>query len=320
MIHARDAASVAAELRARFDAGGLDVPEPGQGETATRWAALADLGRQDLTLARLAEGHTDAVSILRQADREVRAGTLYGVWAARSGGTGAVLRDGLLSGAVRFCSGAHSLDRALVVAAVDDGSTALVDVDLTDDRVHRRPDTWQPLGMDASDSPDVDFGGVPVESTAIVGPPGFYVDRLGFWWGGGGVAAVWHGGAAGIVERTTRLLRGGKELDEHQLAHFGALHTFLAATDALLRETADKIDAAPGGDASLPVLLCRASAEHTAREVVDRIPRITGPTAFARDRAFAQALADLQLYIRQHHAERDLAALGRKAIERGDGG
>jgi hypothetical protein len=34
---------------------------------------------------------------------------LSGVWAARSGGTGAMLGDGVLSGTVRFCSGAEAV-------------------------------------------------------------------------------------------------------------------------------------------------------------------------------------------------------------------
>ncbi|MGQ0837499.1 acyl-CoA dehydrogenase family protein [Actinokineospora sp.] len=317
MDQPRDAASVALQLRDLFEAGGLDLPDPGLGRTRARWAALADLGRGDLALARLAEGHTDAVSILREAGREGRRGVLYGVWAARSGGTGAVLHDGLLSGSVRFCSGAHSLDRALVVASTEDDRALLLDVDLDDRRVQRHPHTWQPLGMDASDSPDVVFAAVPVDAADVVGPPGFYTGRPGFPWGGGGVAAVWHGGAAGIVARTAALLRAGKEPDEHQLAHFGALHTALAATGALLRETAEGIDADPAADVAQRIRLCRSSAEDTAREVVDRVPRITGPTPLARDRSFAQALADLQLYVRQHHAERDLAALGRCALDHG---
>lgn len=315
MAELRNAASTLRQLRELFDCGDLDLPDPGVGKTAERWDALADLGRRDLALARLTEGHTDAVSILHQAGHPVRRDALYGVWAARSGGTGAVLHGGRLTGTVRFCSGAHGLDRALVVA-VNGDHTLLVEVDLTDPRIERRADTWQPLGMDASDSPDVVFAGIPVADADIVGEPDFYADRPGFWWGGGGVAAVWHGGAAGVLSRTIELLHAGKEPDEHQLAHLGALHTALAASGALLLSTADGIDTDPKADASLPVWLCRASAEEAARQVVDRVPRITGPTALSRDRAFAQSLADLQLYVRQHHAERDLATLGRRIFDR----
>ncbi|WIX76501.1 acyl-CoA dehydrogenase family protein [Amycolatopsis carbonis] len=297
---------VAAELRALAAGGALELPLPGHGGLARRWAALAALGRRDLALARLAEGHTDAVAILAEAGRKPEPGARYGVWAAKSGGTGAVLDGDRLTGTVRFCSGLTTLDRALVAA-----QDRLVEVDLSAPGVTRRPEAWQALGMDASDSGDVEFADVPVEPEALVGPPGWYLERPGFVFGGTGVAAVWLGGAAGIVDVVREVLAA--KADEHQLAHFGALHAALASADALLTATAATLE-----DAADPALLndtCRASVEHTVREVLDRAPRITGPAPMCRDRRFAQRLADLQVFVRQHHGERDLAALGRRVVE-----
>ena len=39
---------------------------PGEGETLTRWTALASVGAVDVTLGRLAEAHADAVAILHE--------------------------------------------------------------------------------------------------------------------------------------------------------------------------------------------------------------------------------------------------------------
>lgn len=272
---------------------------PGRGDTVGRWRALAAWGRADLVLARLAEGHTDALAILAEAGGGPVPGALYGVWAARSGGTGARLRDGAVHGVVRFCSGAHRLDRALVVAG-----DRIVDIDVRDPRVTPVEGTWNPAGMQDSDSVDVEFTGVPAPVT--VGPPGFYTDRPGFWWGGGGVAAVWLGGAAGIVDD----VRAGVDDDPHRLAHLGALHTSVAATDALLARTAADIDADPDADHTTAVWTARAAAEHTARTVGDLAPRLAGATVLARHDRLGARLADLGVYVRQHHAERDLAALG----------
>jgi alkylation response protein AidB-like acyl-CoA dehydrogenase len=308
----RTARSTAEGLRDLADSGCLELPDPGTGRTAERWRVLTELGRTDLALARLAEGHTDATSILRQAGLEPQPEALYGVWAARSAGTGAVLRDGRLSGTVRFCSGAHSLDRALVVALSDNGESSMFDLPLDHAGIVRVAGTWQAVGMDASDSPDVIFEDVGVSNR--IGAAGFYTSRPGFWWGGGGVAAVWYGGSLGLVERTTEYLRSGKGADEHQLAHLGELRTSLAATEGLLRLTAAAIDAEPAADLMTQIWLLRASAEQTARAVADRVPRIVGPTPLSRDRGFAQLFADLQVYARQHHAERDYAALGRRFL------
>ncbi|AHH97943.1 PIG-L family deacetylase [Kutzneria albida] len=301
-------------LRAKLAEGALDLPLPGSGATRRRWSELARLGRTDLPLARVAEGHCDAVAILAEADRKSVPGALYGVWAARSGGTGAVLRGDRLTGTVRFCSGAHGIDRALVVALDEQRRSVLVEVDLREDRVRPVEGTWQALGMADSDSPDVVLDEVPVHADQIVGEPGFYLERPGFWLGGGGVAAVWLGGAAGVVDS---VLAGLRAPDEHQLAHLGALHTALRSTQALLDQAAEIVDDDPRGDHRVLVWTCRAAAERAAWEVLDRVPRITGPTPLCRDAGFAQRLADLQVYVRQHHAERDLAALG-GAVVRGE--
>lgn len=312
-LEPRTARSVAAGLRELADSGRLELPDPGSGSTADRWWSLTELGRTDLALARLAEGHTDATSILRQAGREPVPGATYGVWAARSGGTGARFGDGRLSGTVRFCSGAHSLDRALVVALSETGESSTWDVPLDQPGIVRVAETWQAVGMDASDSPDVIFEDVAVDNQ--IGPPGFYTARPGFWWGGGGVAAVWYGGSLGVVERATDYLCAGKGADDHQVAHLGELRTALAATEGLLQLTAAAIDADPDADLMTRIWLLRASAEQTARAVADRVPRIVGPTLLSRDRGFAQQFADLQVYVRQHHAERDYAALGRRFLD-----
>jgi hypothetical protein len=225
------------------------------------------------------------------------------VWAARSGGTAAALRDGAVHGTVRFCSGAHTLDRALVVTP-----EGVVEVDLHDPRVQPVAGSWRPAGMQDSDSVDVVFDGAP--AAAVVGPPGFYTGRPGFWWGGGGVAAVWLGGAAGVVDDVR-----AHATDAHGLAHLGALHSALAGTDALLARTAAAIDADPAADHSTAVWTARASAEHTARTVLDLAPRLAGATVLSRHDRLGARLADLGVYIRQHHAERDLAALGARLLE-----
>jgi len=45
------------------------------------------------------------------------------------------------------------------------------------------------------------------------------------------------------------------------------------------------------------------------------VGRAGGTTPLTFDRAHARRAADLVVYLRQHHAERDLAALGREALE-----
>jgi alkylation response protein AidB-like acyl-CoA dehydrogenase len=313
--------SVAAQLHHMLAVGELDLPVPAGGATARRWAALAGWGRRGLSLARLAEGHVDAVAILAEAGRAPVPGALYGVWASRSGGAAVrVEQQGearVLRGTMRFCSGARIVDRALVAVDLSGGQPAtrlLLDVDVTGPGVHAVPGSWRTSAMQAADTLDVTFDEVPTSGDDQVGAPGWYVARPGFALGGAGVAAVWWGGAAGLVDRAVEHVRPGA--DPHVLAHVGELHAALAAAEALLARTAAELDANPGADNTLPVATLRATVERTVREAVDRVPRVVGPAPLSRDAGLARALADLLLYVRQHHGERDHAALGEQVVRR----
>ena len=208
---------------------------------------------------------------MAQAGGAPRAGALYGVWAPRSGGTGAHLveaGDGaVLSGTVRFRPGARTLDRALVVALGRSG-WRLVDLPLDAEGIRRVLESWHAVGMAASDSND---GRVPPgarAARALARGPGFYPDRPGLWWGGGGVVAVWLGGAAGVLDDVHAVLRG-TEPDPHQRAQLGELHTALALADALLVRTAALIDAESGLAHRTPLHAARAALERCCRMVLD---------------------------------------------------
>jgi hypothetical protein len=307
----RTSALVGAELRHLVESGALDLPLPGVGRTHHRWAALAALGRCDLALAKLAEGHLDAVAILAEAGRVAVPGARYGVWADGTGVQVVAANGDLhLRGTARFCVGANTLDHALVLAAAPDGPSRLVDIALADTRIHRDPDSRPAIGLDATDGVDVRFDDLPLTHDVLVGAPGWYLTRPGWVLGSGGAAAVWLGGAAGVLDTVLTVLRGVAAVDEHQLAHIGSLYTALRAADTLLADTARIVDTRPELDPTILVRGARSGVERAVREVLDRAPRITGPTPLSRDLRFAQRLADLQLYVRQHQAERDLAALG----------
>jgi hypothetical protein len=48
-----------------------------------------------------------------------------------------------------------------------------------------------------------------------------------------------------------------------------------------------------------------------------RVGRALGAGPLAHDEAHGRRVADLTVYLRQHHAERDLAQLGAEVVERG---
>lgn len=289
-----------------------------------RWQLLSALGRTDLVLARLLEGHLDALAILAEAGRSAVPVALYGVWASASGGTGLTLqhREGYdyLAGLMRFCSGAPLLDRALTTARDEAGALYLFDIAVRDPRLRSIPGSWPALGMDASASLDVVVDDLPVDADAEVGPAGFYLERTGLHLGGIGVAAVWLGGLQGLLDATLRVL-ADRTPDEHGLAHLGAVSHAVESAAATLVGAAGQLAQAPAhpvtGLCDVPAcdlariaLICRSSVEAAVDVGTRRLPRVVGAVALGRDADFAHRLADLEVFVRQHHAERDLARLG----------
>jgi alkylation response protein AidB-like acyl-CoA dehydrogenase len=305
--------------RAALDAGLLDLPLPGRGATAERFAALADLGGADLDLARLAEAHVDAVAIRADLGAAGPADGLWGVWAANPPADPLLASrsdDGWrLDGTKPWCSGAGCCDRALVTARTDDGYR-LFAVDLADPRATAVDGTWPAAAMQGSDSRSVRFDGAPA---AAVGGPQEYLQRPGFWHGAVGVAAVWWGGAREIGRALARA-DDRRPLGPHALAHAGAVDAALTAAGAVLAAAARSFDADPAdgdGTARLTAARARAVVERSAVEVVERAGRALGAAPLALDAAHGRRVADLLLYLRQSHAEADLEELGRAGLDAG---
>jgi len=284
-------------------------------------SALATLGSVDLTTARTVEPHWDAVAVLEQAAVPAPEGATWGVYAASPPGTRlSAGRDegGLwrLSGAKPWCSLADRVSHALVTAEPDDGPAGLFAVDLGDTGVSVDPGAWVPRGLREVTTSTVTFDAVPASP---VGAAGWYLDRPGFAWGGIGVAAVWFGGAAAVAGALWAAAQT-RPPDQVALMHLGAADVSLHATLLALRDAAGAIDAgrADGTAGRLLASRVRAQAAACAEQVLTTVGHALGPAPLAMDAAHAARVADLTLYVRQHHAERDLAALGRLVAPDGE--
>ena len=303
-------------LEQLVDAGLDKLALPAKGRTLERWQSLAAIAAHDLSLVKLFEGHTDALAILQELNADLSSldgpiHRMWGTWCAEPPDARLEMVAGnnasavTLRGTKAWCSGAHAVTHAVVSCWDADSQPRLAAVALNQPGVTLTDEGWHAVGMASTKSVDVRFDG----AIAIpVGSPGEYVDRPGFWQGGAGIAACWYGGAEGIAEMTRQ--RCGPKPDFHRLAHLGAIDVALAGAAAVLRETADWIDAHPTESAQLHATRSRLVCERAATEVVFHAGRALGAAPLCRDARFAQAMADLPVFIRQSHAERDLAALG----------
>lgn len=301
------------------------LPLPGEGHTLERWQALAAVARFDLSLAKLYEGHTDALAILAEIDQDGMAlpGGAWGVWAAEAPGGRTLIHAGdgatvRLRGAKHWCSGALTGDHALLTAWEGDSALPqLVAVDLDQPGIAIDAGRWQAIGMGGSQSVNVAFDDA---MGRRVGRPGDYLRRPGFWHGGAGIAACWYGGALGIASALKTALQGAPHslAADHRLASLGKTDLALAETAAVLRQAAAWIDEHPLLDAGQVALTARLSAERCAKLVIDEVGKALGASPFCLDEKFARATADLPVFIRQSHGERDFAALGERALQRED--
>jgi alkylation response protein AidB-like acyl-CoA dehydrogenase len=286
--------------------------------------ALQALGATDLTVARVVEPHLDALLIRREAGLPSTAGR-YGVFAAEA--PGRVLQAGqqdggwLLDGIKPWCSLAALLDRALVTAHTP-GGRRLFDVDLHHPGVDASASDWVARGLSTVTTSDVTFTAVPAQP---VGADNWYLQRPGFAWGGIRVAACWAGGARALIGTLRAFLGARPQLDPLRLANLGAADVAGWSAERALDHAGAVIASgdARGGAAVLLAARTRAVVAGAAETVLREVGHALGPAALGFDATHARRVADLTIYVRQHHAERDLAALGELVVAEapdGEGG
>jgi alkylation response protein AidB-like acyl-CoA dehydrogenase len=313
-----------AELLCRLVDAGLDrLPLPGGGATMARWRVLAAVAAHNLSLAKLYEAHTDALAILAEAGfDEVPRYSIWGVWCAESPGTQLSARrtaadtaggSVMLNGEKHWCSGASAATHALLSCRDEQKRPCLAAVDLAQDGIDIVEDEWHAVGMAGTRTARLRLTRV---AARMVGGPHFYTGRPGFWQGGAGIAACWFGAAQALADTARQWLT--ERNDAHGLAHLGQIEVALCAAALALRHAAQWIDAEPASDAARVALRLRLTVEQAARETMEHAGRALGPAIYCGDRRSARLLADLPVFLRQSHAERDLAALGEMCTESGE--
>ena len=311
------ACGAAAILEMLVREGLADLPLPGTGQTRRRWQSLAAVAAHDLSLAKLYEGHTDAVAILAAIGVAAAPETTYGMWAAEPPDVRLVGRrepaDRVrLDGTKAWCSGAGAVDRGLLTFRDQEGvGPWLADVDMHQPGIDCDDSAWRAIGMAGSASANVRFDSI---QASVLGTANFYLERPGFWQGGVGIAACWHGATCAVAEALLRSARATADPGWHRLLGLGKIDCLLSANAALLREAADWIDAHPHTSARRWALRTRAATDQAAQDVLALVTRAMGAAPLCRDADFARRAADLPVFIRQCHGDRDLASLGEHVL------
>jgi alkylation response protein AidB-like acyl-CoA dehydrogenase len=310
------------------------VPRCGR---AAEYAFLRQAGYRDLALGRLYEGHVNALQLIAhhgtaaqraQTERDIEAGRLFGVWNTQaSDGVRMTAHDDasvLLSGRKTFCSGAGTVLRALITAADAAGAPQLILVPMDETAAAIDPSFWQPMGMQSSDSFAVDFSGVRVAATALIGAPGAYQAAPWFTGGASRFVAVQTGGIERLCDEFAAFLRRrGMSGDTLQLARLGDVA--VAAASAGLWSTAcvnaweafDRDGSAQTQAALLATVdAARAAVEAAALAVCERIERGAGARGLLEPEPFGALICDLRMYLRQPAPDAALLRVAQAALER----
>jgi alkylation response protein AidB-like acyl-CoA dehydrogenase len=329
-----EAGLLAAPLAREVNGPGLDGS---RGRLLALLALLKQLGRGNLSVGRIYEGHVNALQLIQTfgtaaqverwaADARDRR-MLFAVWntEATEGVTLRPLGDGTyrMHGAKTFASGAGHVQRPIVPGALPDGGWQMTIVPL--DRVAATIDKrwWQPLGMRASASFKVDFSGVVLEPDDLLGTPGDYHRQP--WFSGGAIrfAAVQLGGAEALFDATRAYLRElDRTSDPYQRARVAEMAVAVESGSLWLRGAARAIDLGPDAatvdvDGSLAyAYMTRLAIERICQTVLELAERCVGARGLLRPQPTERIVRDLTIYLRQPAPDAAVNHVGQHVLER----
>lgn len=298
---------------------------------------LQHIGRGNLAVGRVYEGHFNALQLIQQLGTaaqvaryaaDARAGRLFGVWNTEDPAEGVhleALANGRyrLRGAKTFASGAGHVTRPLIAGALPDGQGWQLFV-LPADTQPPVLDTcfWRPLGMRASASFRADLTGLELESEDLIGPPNAYYRQPAFSGGAIRFAAVQLGGAEAVFEETQGFLRGlGRTDDPYQRQRLGEMAIALESGRQWLRGAAEHA-ARPGGateegaEATVAYAnMTRTAIETICLDMLQKAERCVGARGLLQPLAFERLHRDLTHYLRQPAPDGALADVGRFVLD-----
>ena len=300
---------------------------------------LKHLGRGNLVVGRVYEGHYNALLLLRlfgtkeqfqkYAKEIVEDNKIFGVWNTEAG-------DGVkieplgggkyrLQGAKTFSTGVDYVTRPFVNGALPDGGWQMCVVPM--EKVLTKVDAswWQPMGMRATRSFKVDFTNVEIERQDLIGAPGDYYRQP--WFSGGAIrfAAVQFGAAEALFDETRRYLQELKRTDDpFQKMRLGEMAIAVESGNLWLAGAAKKLDdfmQNPSDERSENFLayvnMMRTAIEQICLKTIVFCEKCVGARGLNKPYHFERIIRDLTIYLRQPAPDAALADAGRYVLQSG---
>jgi len=327
-----DAGLLSAPLRRSLGGLGLGC-EPGGMADLLR--LLTILGFGNLAVARLYEGHVNALLLIQEfgspeqieraaADVSERR-RVFAVWNTQGGdGVRLIPIDDdrfTLTGAKTFASGAGFVDRPVVTAALPDGGWQMVLLDRERDAMAVDRSGWRPIGMKASASGRIDVTGVAFGPAARLGNPGDYYRQPWFSAGAIRFAAAQLGGAIALVDAARFALQAiNRTDDDAQRARMGQMAISVESGLLWLERAGILADRSAFGGARSPAVsdremvayaaMTRTAIERICLDAIEYSQRSVGARALLKPHPIERISRDLALYLRQPAPDAALRTAG----------
>lgn len=337
---------LSAPLHSELGGSGLGITAH---QTALTLQILKHIGRGNLSMGRVYEGHVNALQLvqtfgtpdqIKKYAQDAHNNKVFGVWNAEA-------EDGVkliplangnyrIEGSKTFCSGCGYVERPFVNGAISggpaDGQWQMCIVPMEKVSVDIDPTWWQPSGMRASASYKVDFTGVELTPADLISKPGDYFRQPWLTAGVIRFAAVQLGGAEALFDATRTYLQGMGRIDHpHQQARLGQMAIALEQGNLWLHSSARQVENyAPtfGGnpDSDLPnnhpeaqltsyANMVRTAIEQICIDMIQLTERCVGTRGLLPPHPMERIIRDLTLYLRQPAFDISLTSVGKHVLE-----
>lgn len=276
---------------------------------------LMALGEANLPIARIYEGHVNAVRLVidhgspdqcQSFADQASSGAIAGVWGA-DGSQPVTINNGTLTGVKAFASGLGDVSIAVLTAKTPHGlQMILADVS---DPARFDYGAWDMTAMVGSRSGQFDCNGLSAQHDQRLGMPDALFAEPAFHGGIWRIIACYAGALTALAHRMRRQIEQRGSADDALTWHRLGLATMEAETARILARAAclavETQGAAPSAIAT--VLFAREAVERAATRQFELIERAMGTALHRSGSANGRVMRNLRLYLRQAQLDGKLA-------------
>ena len=316
------------EFQLLADVGLLKITLPGEEldfnlpKTTELLELLKDIGKANLSVGRIYEGHINALHFIHLFGTEEQkflwynrvrdSDALFSVWNTEAG-NGVVFKEEngclKLGGQKTFSSGASIVSYSLITGNInteDRNGWQMIIVDMArigGDKIDKS--TWKTLGMKASGSYVVDFSDYDVKRHELLGMPGDYLTQPYFNGGAIRFAAVQLGGAEAIAEATIQyLMQMNRTKDPMQNSRISNMMLAITSGNLWIEKAGINFDSwTPNPNKSIELIafanMTRTAIEELGILVMKESNQCVGARGLMFPFEFERMHRDLTFYLRQ---------------------